>query len=135
MKASRNKTIDISVEEGACYLNRCISVTKPSTVEEILDKTINGDAFDVLPKLPKKFVDLLIVDPPYNLDKNFNGQKFKKKTDDLYEEYTEAWVKAILPILKDTATVYVCCDWASSPAIGSVLKKYFHASPPENKNN
>ena len=93
MKASRNKTIDISVEEGACYLNRCISVTKPSTVEEILDKTINGDTFDVFPKLPKKFVDLLIVDPPYNLDKDFNGQKFKKMTDDLYEEYTTAGQK------------------------------------------
>jgi len=35
-------------------------------------------------------------------------------------------VKAILPLLRENATIYVCCDWASSPTIGSVLKKYFH---------
>lgn len=126
MKAERNKTIDMSIEEGACYLDRCISVTTQTALSDIIDKTILGDTFDVLEHLPRQFVDLLIVDPPYNLDKDFHGQKFKKKTDDLYEEYTESWVRAILPLLKENATIYVCCDWASSPTICSVLKKYFH---------
>ena len=126
MKAERNKTIDMSMEEGACYLDRCISVTKTECVEDILDKTVRGDAFEVLPYLPEKFVDLLIVDPPYNLDKNFHGKKFRKTTDEQYEEYTEAWIQAVLPLLKETATIYVCCDWFSSLSIGNVLKKYFH---------
>ena len=126
MKAGRNKTIDLGIEEGACYLDRCITITEPISIEDVLDKTVRGDTFAVLPHLPSKFVDLLIVDPPYNLDKDFNGKKFKKRSDDLYEEYTESWIQAILPILKDNATIYVCCDWASSPAVGRVLKKYFH---------
>lgn len=126
MKAGRNKTIDLSIEEGACYLDKCISAATPKTIEEIIDRTIIGDAFEVLPKLPKQFVDLLIVDPPYNLDKDFHGQKFKRKTDDLYEEYTESWIQAVLPHLKDNASIYVCCDWASSPTIGNVMKRYFH---------
>ena len=126
MKAERNKTIDMNMEEGACYLDRCISVTKTECVEDILDKTVRGDAFEVLPYLPEKFVDLLIVDPPYNLDKNFHGKKFRKTTDEQYEEYTEAWIQAVLPLLKETATIYVCCDWFSSLSIGNVLKKYFH---------
>ena len=126
MKAERNKTIDMSMEEGACYLDRCISVTKTECVEDILDKTVRGDAFEVLPYLPEKFVDLLIVDPPYNLDKNFHGKKFRKTTDEQYEKYTEAWIQAVLPLLKETATIYVCCDWFSSLSIGNVLKKYFH---------
>ena len=126
MKAERNKTIDMSMEEGTCYLDRCISVTKTECVEDILDKTVRGDAFEVLPYLPEKFVDLLIVDPPYNLDKNFHGKKFRKTTDEQYEEYTEAWIQAVLPLLKETATIYVCCDWFSSLSIGNVLKKYFH---------
>lgn len=126
MKAERNKTIDMSMEEGACYLDRCISVTKTECVEDILDKTVRGDAFEVLPYLPEKFVDLLIVDPPYNLDKDFHGKKFRKTTDEQYEEYTEAWIQAVLPLLKETATIYVCCDWFSSLSIGNVLKKYFH---------
>ncbi len=125
MKADRNKTIDITVEEGQKYLERCITVTQKTETSSVFDKTVIGDTFAVLPLLPEKFVDLLIADPPYNLDKDFNGKKFKRTTDDLYEEYTESWVKQVLPVLKDNATVYVCCDWQSSPAVARVLKKYF----------
>ena len=125
MKAERNKTIDISVEEGSAYLDRCISLSDGVSISDIIDKTILGDVFDVVPFLPNKFVDLLIADPPYNLDKDFHGNKFKKRTDESYEEYTDSWISAILPLLKDTASVYVCCDWASSSAIERVLKKHF----------
>ena len=126
MKAGRNKTIDLTVEEGKKYLGKCIKVTKSITADKITDKTINGDTFDVLSKLPDSFVDLLVVDPPYNLDKDFHGNKFKKTSDNAYEEYTDEWIKACLHTLKPNATIYVCCDWMSSPTIGSVLKKYFH---------
>ena len=124
MKAARNKTIDLSVEEGAAYLERCIRVNSP--VQTVTDKTILGDCLEVMPLLPDAFVDLLIADPPYNLVKNFNGKKFRRIPDELYEEYTKTWVKAALPLLKENATVYVCCDWVSSPAVYRVLKKYFH---------
>ena len=126
MKAARNKTIDMSIGEGKQYLNRCISISGPAGVDSILNKTIIGDCLEVIPLLPDSFIDLLIVDPPYNLDKDFHGKKFKKTSDDVYEEYTENWVKAIIPHLKKEATIYVCCDWVSSPSIGHVLKKYFH---------
>ena len=126
MKSERNKTIDISVEDGASYLERCITITEPTTVDTIIDKTILGDSFEVLSNIPSNFVDLLIVDPPYNLDKDFHGNKFKKVTDKDYEDYTESWISSVLPALKETATIYVCCDWASSPSVGRVLKKYFH---------
>lgn len=126
MKSIRNKTIDTSVEEGRSYLNRCIPISKPSDLQSIIDKTILGDTFSVLPLLPTKFVDLLIVDPPYNLNKNFNGKQFKRTSDDLYEEYTESWVRKVLPLLKETASIYVCCDWQSSCIIARVLMKYFH---------
>lgn len=126
MKSKRNKTIDMSTEEGACYLNRCICVNTPKTVEEILDKTILGDTFEVSQHLPDQFVDLLIADPPYNLNKNFHGNKFQKRNDEAYEEYTESWVRAVLPLLKSDASVYVCCDWACSSSVERVLKKYFY---------
>ena len=76
--------------------------------------------------MPEKFIDLLIVDPPYNIDKDFHGNKFKKSADIIYEEYTKEWIEKILPLLKSTASVYVCCDWKSSIVIAGVLKKYFH---------
>ena len=36
-KAGRNKTIDISVEEGQQYLERCISVNNKVELSDILD--------------------------------------------------------------------------------------------------
>ena len=126
MKAPHNKTIDFGVEEGSAYLAQCLSLSAPAALPEILDKTILGDAFAVLPLLPNGFADLLIVDPPYNLDKDFHGAKFSKTSDEAYEAYTERWLRAALPKLKDTASVYVCCDWRSSGAVGRVLKKHLH---------
>lgn len=125
MKASRNKTIDISVEEGKDYLNRCLHVTSKVNVDDIIDRTIVGNSFDVLPLLPEKFVDLLIVDPPYNMQKDFGASVFKRMTDEQYAEYTENWINAVMPVLKPNASIYVCCDWQSSPVIGMTLKKHF----------
>ena len=125
VKAGRNKTIDITVEDGHQYLERCIAVDNATQLAYITDKTILGDCLSIMPLLPRGFVDLLIADPPYNLNKDFNGKKFKKTSDDLYIEYTEQWVEKAIPLLKPNATVYVCCDWHSSSAIGTVLKKHF----------
>ena len=126
MKADRNKTIDISIDEGKEYLDKCIVVDDKTGVDTILDKTIIGDMYTVIPFLPEKFVDLLIVDPPYNLNKNFHGKKFKKMPDVEYEEYVDSWIQMLIPLLKDEASVYVCCDWQSSLIIGNVLKKYLY---------
>ena len=126
MKSKLNKTIDLTIEEGKVYLDRCIKVNSRIDVGGILDKTLLGDTFKILSLMPEKFIDLLIVDPPYNIDKDFHGNKFKKSADIIYEEYTKEWIEKILPLLKSTASVYVCCDWKSSIVIAGVLKKYFH---------
>ena len=125
MKSKLNKTIDLTIEEGKVYLDRCIKVNSRIDVGGILDKTLLGDTFEILSLMPEKFIDLLIVDPPYNIDKDFHGNKFKKSADGIYEEYTKAWIERALPLLKNTASVYVCCDWKSSIAIANVLKRYF----------
>jgi len=126
MKATRNKTIDISIEEGQNYLEKCITIKNNTSLANIINKTICGDTFEILEFMPHNFVDLMIVDPPYNLDKDFGKNKFKKMSDKDYYTYTEAWVKKILPLLKETASIYVCCDWNSSMIIGQVLKKHFY---------
>ena len=126
MKSKLNKTIDLTIEEGKVYLDRCIKVNSRIDVGGILDKTLLGDTFEILSLMPEKFIDLLIVDPPYNIDKDFHGNKFKKSADGIYEEYTKAWIERVLPLLKNTASIYVCCDWKSSIVIASVLKRYFY---------
>lgn len=125
MKAARNKTIDLSVTEGSEYLARCLTVERRAALADVIDRTLLGDCFDVLPLLPEKCVDLLIVDPPYNLDKDFHGARFRRVSEGDYRSYTEAWLRAALPLLKDDASIYVCCDWRSGMVIGPLLEEYF----------
>lgn len=126
IKSQKNKTIDFGLDENKYLEDRIVLLTKKVTLESIKNKTIFGDTFKVLKYLPDKFVDLLIADPPYNLTKNYHGNKFNKKNDLEYEKYTELWIKNSIHTLKDNATIYVCCDWKSSLIIEKVLSKYFY---------
>lgn len=125
-KSSRNKTIDLTVEEGKVYLDRCVKLSDiQSTIDGVINKTIIGDTFDVMPLLPRNSVDLVIADPPYNLTKEFNGATFSKKTITDYETYTRNWLSLIYPLMKVDASIYVCCDWETSLIIGRVLGEFF----------
>ena len=125
MKSERNKTIDLPLTEGRDYLERCIKVSEKCRLSEILDKTVLGDCFEVLPHLPEQIADLLIVDPPYNLSKDFHGSAFSSMSNEDYTAYTARWIEAVKPLLKPNASIYVCCDWSSSPVVGLVLQKHF----------
>ena len=89
MKSNRNKTLDMGVEEGKKFLDRCLFLSTKSCVSKITNKTICGDTLKTLDLLPDKFIDLLIADPPYNMNKDFNGTKFKNMSEDSYEQYTD----------------------------------------------
>ena len=95
MNSHKNKTIDISADEYAALIGACIPADSPMSPEACIDKTLCGDAFDVLGFLPRGFFDLLIADPPYNLDKTFDGEKFRKTAvkvseQDIREFYEQA---------------------------------------------
>lgn len=124
-KALRNKTIDFSLEseEGRKYAGRSLQYQKGMGLElsDVLDQVILGDSLQIMDELPRGIADLLIVDPPYNLPKDYHGNSFQKKSFSQYREYTIQWLEKALPLLKPTASVYVCCDWKSSLIIGEVL--------------
>jgi len=67
---------------------------------------------------------LLILDPPYNLTKTFGQETFRETTLNGYEEYFEEKLVKLLPLLKSTATLYVCGDWKSSAALHRVLERH-----------
>ena len=126
-KAPRNKTIDTPLAEGETYLARCITLDAPVTdIAAVADKTVIGDMFAVCPLLPKESVDLIVADPPYNLTKAFHGGTFTKKTAADYEAYTRRWLSLVVPLLKPTGSLYVCCDWETSLIVGRVLGDYLH---------
>ena len=125
MKSSRNKTIDLSVEQGESYLRRCISVENGVCAEDIMDKTIIGDSLSVMPLLPSAFADLVIADPPYNMNKVFGENAFHRLSENEYYKYTLNWLSLVRPLMKDTGSIYVCCDWGSSAAISAALSEFF----------
>lgn len=122
-KSSRNKTIDFSLEEGKKYLNRVIEVKKTTKIEELINKTIIGDTFEVVKYLPRGFADLIIADPPYNLTKTYHGKTFKKTDAEAYIAYTHRWIDAVLPLLSEKGSLYICCDWQTSMLIGLILQE------------
>lgn len=115
--------MDFPLSEGGEYLDKCAFSEREGEIKP--DSIVVGDAFASLKKIKEKSVDLLFVDPPYNLTKNYHGNEFKRRADDEYEEFTLKWINAVRPALKDTASVYVCCDWKSSLVIGRILGENF----------
>lgn len=123
-KSARNKTIDFSEQEGAKYLSQCVSVSAPVSADAVTDKIICGDSFSVLPNLPRAFADLIIADPPYNLQKTYGTTVFGEQSKDEYKAYTKHWLELTLPLLKQNGSLYICCDWKTSISIADVLNDY-----------
>lgn len=124
-KAPRNKTICLSPKEIGFYAKRCIKLTKPATLDEVVNKTILQDSLKALDLLPANSVDLMVVDPPYNLTKNFSTTTFKETNAEEYKLWLDEWLVKTIRVLKDNASVYICSDWKTSIFIPEVASKYF----------
>ncbi len=123
-RAKRNKTIEINKTEEV-YLEKKLFFPpqRPLTINEILNKTICANLYDVIDYLPKEFADLIIIDPPYNLTKNFNGFVFKESNEESYIEYLESWLYKVIDLLKPNGSLYLCGDWKNTAALQWVLNK------------
>jgi site-specific DNA-methyltransferase (adenine-specific) len=124
MRSERNQTIILKDSECFDLRKRISFLKEKSTIEDILDKTFNQDLLDVIDFFPSHFADLVIIDPPYNLSKDFNGLKFKSLDDDSYFNYVNSWLPKVINLLKPNGSIYVCCDWKSSSIIYQILSKY-----------
>lgn len=123
MKSKRNKTIDFSLDCAKEFLEKCLKIDQYEGKD--VNVIINSDCLLALKKIEDKSIDLLIVDPPYNLDKNFNGSLFKKTDGKTYTDFTKKWIELVKPKLKDTASLYVCSDWYSSIFLAPILDECF----------
>jgi site-specific DNA-methyltransferase (adenine-specific) len=124
-RAPRNRTLTISEHERNTLKKGLFFPNKEEiTPSQITNKTICGDLFEIIDLLPTGFVDLLIIDPPYNLDKNFNGLKFSKTNDEAYLDYLKSWFPKIIRTLKPTGSVYICGDWKSTSCLYQIMRDF-----------
>jgi len=71
-----------------------------------LNKVIYGDAVKKLMKLPDNCCDIIIVDPPYNIGKDF-GNNIDKRELSEYIIWCKRWINECIRIMKPTATMFI----------------------------
>ena len=117
--------MDLSKRESDSLAKHSIKLLAKVSSDFVLNKVILQDALQAIDFLPPKSVDLMIVDPPYNLTKNFGSKTFKEMDYDEYKKWFDRWIKKTVRVLKDNASIYICSDWKTSIAVQEVASKYF----------
>ena len=125
-RAARNRTIELTEDDAAVLRDHLLYAADTSEGIMPSNSVICGDAFEVLTKLSPGSFDLIFADPPYNLTKTIGGERFSRKSSDLYEQWLESWLRLCVPLLKPTASVYICGDWRSSSAIERAGSRYLY---------
>lgn len=131
-KAPRNRTLTLEESEIPALKNKLINIEdlrsfsendSSCSVEKILNKTINADILEALPLLPDEFADLIIIDPPYNLTKDFHGNKFNARSEESYDDYLSTWFPLVCKKLKPAGSLYICGDWKCTSSIQRAVEK------------
>lgn len=100
-----------------------------------LDTILLGDALDILPTLPRRSVDLVFADPPYNLQLQQelwrpNLTRVDAVDDawdqfdgfDAYDAFTRAWLLAVREVMKETATIWISGTYHNIFRVGAILQ-------------
>jgi len=109
--------------------NRTLRITDDELplLQQLVDKgdeIICGDAIEVLKRLPDGFANLIVVDPPYNLARDFGGNKFQSMKSEDYEEYLRSWFGLLCDKLAADGSLYLCGDWRSSLSMQKVIEEH-----------
>jgi site-specific DNA-methyltransferase (adenine-specific) len=122
-RATNNRTLTTSESDMPVLQARLLKPTNPLTIQDIINKTIHADLMQVLDSLPTGFADLIIIDPPYNLTKDFNGFTFRAGRQDAYLAYLQTWFPKICTFLKPHGSLYLCGDWKCTSALQQVMEE------------
>ncbi len=121
--SSRNKTMALTVEDKSVFKNRLITLSDLKQHPDITNTTICADTFKALSYLPNEFADLIIIDPPYNLTKNFGNRTFNAMNTKAYEKYLDSWFHQVCLKLKDTGSLYLCGDYKCTSCLQRAIEK------------
>ncbi len=121
-KTNRNKTLEILENEKESLKNKIIDINKINKDFDFKNNIINGDIIDVLEKIPDNFANLIIVDPPYNLSKNYNGLKFKAINENNYNIFLNSWFPLLCKKLKNNGSLYMCGDWRCTSSLQRIIE-------------
>lgn len=119
-RAAQNRTLTVNAEEEQKLFADISDID--ALRKGIIDDTIvNADVMDCLDLIPDESFELIIIDPPYNLDKDFNGNKFSTMKACDYEDYLRSWFYKVTEKLAPNGSLYMCGDWKSTSSIQRVI--------------
>lgn len=121
-RAERNRTLTVSENEIPALEKSIMSVDdlKRSFVDNAI---VNANLFDCLEYIPNDYFNLIIIDPPYNLDKDFHGKKFSSMKSSAYEDYLRSWFYKVCDKLAPNGTLYMCGDWKCTSSMQRVIEE------------
>ena len=85
-------------------------------------KAICGDAVIELKKIESNSVDLIVTDPPYNLNKDY-GNNCDKLEFDEYLDFSREWIREAVRVLKPEGTMYVFMGMKYISYIHNILEQ------------
>lgn len=122
-KATNNRTLSVSTEEIPILQKHIVTAERLHEVRAFSDLLINADLFEVLDDIPNNLADVIIIDPPYNITKDFNGLTFSARSDYEYERYLRTWFHKVCQKLKSNGSMYLCGDWKCTSALQRVMEE------------
>lgn len=122
-RAPRNRTLTLG-EDEIPSLKPLISSTDDLRAGYHDDIIVNADLFGCLDLIPDGYFNLIIIDPPYNLSKDFHVRKFTAMKDDDYESYLRGWLGRVARKLAPDGSLYLCGDWRCGSAMQRVLEEH-----------
>lgn len=87
-------------------------------------RIIFGDAVEALENHVKdRSIDLIFVDPPYNIGKDFNGRKDKWPSDEEYLKWCYKWIDLCIKKLKKNGSIYLMASTQNMSHLDIYLRK------------
>ena len=84
--------------------------------------SICGDALTELQKMDAESIDLIVTDPPYNLNKDYGNNSDSLEFDD-YLSFTRAWLSEAKRILSKDGAIYVFMGMRYISYVYTILEK------------
>lgn len=122
-RAGRNRTLSILDEERNVLRAELLTCSQMPKEKEMGNALVCADMLQVLPKIADSSVDLVILDPPYNLSKDYHGWTFETMSNDAYEAYLRSWLPMVCAKMKPSGSLYLCGDWHCTSALQRVLSE------------
>lgn len=95
--------------------------------EEGAHSIYHGDAIRVLREdIPNDSIDLIFVDPPYNIGKQFGNFDDKWPSDEAYAAWCKIWLDLCLEKLVNHGSMYVMTSTQAMPYLDLYLRSKIH---------